>query len=107
VNNGIYQLTVPEGEFKQLSGLEGVNDPQVLDSFLSLTPDGRWSDLFAPLATIRIYDDGPQNDLPIATNRRCVRSIPDFASAPSILGVGLNRTAEVKILAPRLNLVIF
>ena len=27
-NNGIYQLTVPQGEWKQLCGLEGVNDPQ-------------------------------------------------------------------------------
>jgi hypothetical protein len=39
--NGIYQLTVPDGEWKQLSGLEGVNDPQALDSFMSLTPDGQ------------------------------------------------------------------
>jgi Tol biopolymer transport system component len=39
--NGIYALTVPEGEWKQLSGLEGVNDPRVLDSFMSLTPDGQ------------------------------------------------------------------
>jgi Tol biopolymer transport system component len=39
--NGIYQLTVPEGEWKQLCGLEGVNDPQSLDSFMSLTPDGQ------------------------------------------------------------------
>jgi serine/threonine protein kinase len=40
-NNGIYQLTVPQGEWKQLCGLEGVNDPQLLDSFMSLTPDGQ------------------------------------------------------------------
>jgi Tol biopolymer transport system component len=39
--NGIYQLTVPEGEWKQLCGLEGVNDPHALDSFMSLTPDGQ------------------------------------------------------------------
>jgi Tol biopolymer transport system component len=39
--NGIYQLTVPQGEWKQLCGLEGVNDPQSLDSFMSLTPDGQ------------------------------------------------------------------
>jgi len=39
--NGIYQLTVPQGEWKQLCGLEGVNDPQGADSFLSLTPDGQ------------------------------------------------------------------
>jgi Tol biopolymer transport system component len=40
-NNGIYQLTVPQGEWKQLCGLEGVNDPQSLDSFMSLTQDGQ------------------------------------------------------------------
>ena len=40
-NNGIYQLTVPQGEWKQLCGLEGVNDPQGADSFMSLTPDGQ------------------------------------------------------------------
>jgi hypothetical protein len=40
-SNGIYQLTVPQGEWKQLCGLEGVNDPQGADSFLSLTPDGQ------------------------------------------------------------------
>ena len=40
-NNGIYQLTVPRGAWKQLSGLEGVNLPQALDSFMSLTPDGQ------------------------------------------------------------------
>jgi serine/threonine protein kinase len=39
--NGIYQLSVPQGEWKQLSGLEGVNDPSDLDSFMSLTPDGQ------------------------------------------------------------------
>ncbi len=39
--NGIYQLTVPQGEWKRLCGLEGVNDPQGADSFLSLTPDGQ------------------------------------------------------------------
>jgi serine/threonine protein kinase len=39
-NNGIYQLTVPEGAWKQLCGLDAVNDPQG-DSFLSLTPDGQ------------------------------------------------------------------
>jgi serine/threonine protein kinase/Tol biopolymer transport system component len=39
--NGIYQLTVPQGEWKQLCGLEGVNDPQPLDSFMSLTPNGQ------------------------------------------------------------------
>jgi Tol biopolymer transport system component len=38
--NGIYQLTVPQGEWKQLCGLDGVNDPTGGDSFLSLTPDG-------------------------------------------------------------------
>jgi hypothetical protein len=67
----------------------------------------RLLDRFAPLATIRIYDDGPQNNLPIATNRRCVHSISDFAPAPSILRIGLNRTPEIKILAPRLNFVVF
>jgi serine/threonine protein kinase/Tol biopolymer transport system component len=40
-SNGIYQLTVPQGEWKQLCGLKGVNDPQALDSFMSLTPDGQ------------------------------------------------------------------
>jgi serine/threonine protein kinase/Tol biopolymer transport system component len=40
-NNGIYQLTVPQGEWKQLCGLEGVNDPRSFDSFMSLTPDGQ------------------------------------------------------------------
>jgi Tol biopolymer transport system component len=39
--NGIYQLTVPQGEWKQLCGLEGVNDLRGGDSFLSLTPDGQ------------------------------------------------------------------
>jgi Tol biopolymer transport system component len=39
--NGIYQLTVPQGEWKLLCGLEGVNDPRGADSFLSLTPDGQ------------------------------------------------------------------
>jgi serine/threonine protein kinase len=39
--NGIYQLTVPQGEWEQICGLEGVNDPQSLDSFMSLTPDGQ------------------------------------------------------------------
>jgi Tol biopolymer transport system component len=39
--NGIYQLTVPQGEWKQLCGLEGVNDPRGADSYLSLTPDGQ------------------------------------------------------------------
>jgi dipeptidyl aminopeptidase/acylaminoacyl peptidase len=40
-DNGIYQLTVPQGDWKRLCGLEGVNDPQGLDSFLSLTPEGQ------------------------------------------------------------------
>jgi serine/threonine protein kinase/Tol biopolymer transport system component len=40
-NNGIYQLTVPQGEWKQLCGLDGVNDAQGSDSFMSLTPDGQ------------------------------------------------------------------
>ena len=40
-NNGIYRLTVPQGKWEQLSGLEGVNDPQVFDSFMSLTSDGQ------------------------------------------------------------------
>jgi hypothetical protein len=39
-NNAIYRLTVPEVQWEHLSGLEGVNDPQSLDSFMSLTPDG-------------------------------------------------------------------
>jgi serine/threonine protein kinase/Tol biopolymer transport system component len=40
-SNGIYQLTVPRGDWKRLCGLEGVNDPRPLDSFMSLTPDGQ------------------------------------------------------------------
>jgi Tol biopolymer transport system component len=40
-NNGIYQLTVPQGKWTRLCGLEGVSDPQDPDSFLSLTPDGQ------------------------------------------------------------------
>jgi serine/threonine protein kinase/Tol biopolymer transport system component len=40
-NNGIYQLTVPDGRWTKLSGLEGVNDPSGVDSFLSLTPEGQ------------------------------------------------------------------
>jgi serine/threonine protein kinase/Tol biopolymer transport system component len=40
-NKGIYQLTVPEGKWTKLSGLEGVNDPSGFDSFLSLTPQGQ------------------------------------------------------------------
>jgi len=39
--NGIYRLTVPEGEWIKLSELEGVNDPSGSDSFMSLTPDGQ------------------------------------------------------------------
>jgi hypothetical protein len=39
--NGIYRLTVPQGNWEKLSGLEGVNDPQSLDSFLSLTAEGQ------------------------------------------------------------------
>jgi serine/threonine protein kinase/Tol biopolymer transport system component len=40
-NQGIYRLTVPEGEWTKLSGLEGVNDPSGFDSFMSLTPEGQ------------------------------------------------------------------
>jgi Tol biopolymer transport system component len=40
-NNGIYQLTVPQGEWRQLCRLGGVNDAQAADSFMSLTPDGQ------------------------------------------------------------------
>jgi Tol biopolymer transport system component len=40
-NNGIYHLSVPQGEWTKLSGLEGVNDTDGFDSFLSLTPDGQ------------------------------------------------------------------
>jgi Tol biopolymer transport system component len=39
--NGIYQLTVPQGEWKQLCGLDGVNNLRGADSYLSLTPDGQ------------------------------------------------------------------
>jgi hypothetical protein len=41
VSKGIYRLTVPEGEWTKLSGLEGVNDPNGFDSFMSLTPEGQ------------------------------------------------------------------
>ena len=40
-NPGIYRLTVPDGEWTKLSGLEGVNDTDGFDSFLSLTPEGQ------------------------------------------------------------------
>jgi Tol biopolymer transport system component len=40
-NNGIYQLSVPQGEWKQLCRLDGVSDPSPADSFMSLTPDGQ------------------------------------------------------------------
>jgi eukaryotic-like serine/threonine-protein kinase len=40
-NNGIYRLSVPQGKWERLTGLEGVNDPQSFDSFMSLTPDGQ------------------------------------------------------------------
>lgn len=39
--NGIYRLTVPQGQWTKMSGLEGVNDFNGFDSFLSLTPDGQ------------------------------------------------------------------
>jgi serine/threonine protein kinase/Tol biopolymer transport system component len=38
--NGIYNLTVPDGRWTKLSGLEGVN-PTDSDSYLSLTPEGQ------------------------------------------------------------------
>jgi hypothetical protein len=38
--DGIYRLTVPEGKWEKLSGLEGIK-VSVSDSFLSLTPDGQ------------------------------------------------------------------
>jgi serine/threonine protein kinase len=38
--NGIYNLTVPDGRWAKVTGLEGVN-PTDLDSFLSLTPDSQ------------------------------------------------------------------
>jgi WD40 repeat protein len=40
-NNGIYRLTVPQGTWTKLTGLEGVNDPHSLDAFMSLTSDGQ------------------------------------------------------------------
>ena len=43
-NNGIYRLSVPQGKWELLTGLEGVNDPQSFDSFMSLTPDRAASD---------------------------------------------------------------
>lgn len=39
--DGIYRLTVPEGEWTKLCGLEGVNDVNTYYSFMSLTPDGQ------------------------------------------------------------------
>jgi len=38
--NGIYNLTIPDGQWTKVTGLEGVN-PTDVDSFLSLTPDGQ------------------------------------------------------------------
>jgi serine/threonine protein kinase len=38
--NGIYNLTVPDGRWAKVTGLEGVN-PTDFDSYLSLTPDGQ------------------------------------------------------------------
>jgi serine/threonine protein kinase len=38
--NGIYNLTVPDGGWTKVTGLEGIN-PTDADSFLSLTPDGQ------------------------------------------------------------------
>jgi serine/threonine protein kinase len=38
--NGIYNLTVPDGRWAKVTGLEGVN-PSDFDSYLSLTPDGQ------------------------------------------------------------------
>jgi Tol biopolymer transport system component len=38
--NGIYNLTVPDGQWTKVTGLEAVN-PEDLDAFLSLTPDGQ------------------------------------------------------------------
>jgi serine/threonine protein kinase/Tol biopolymer transport system component len=39
-DNGIYNLTVPDGRWTKVTGLEGVN-PTDFDAFLSLTPDGQ------------------------------------------------------------------
>jgi Tol biopolymer transport system component/tRNA A-37 threonylcarbamoyl transferase component Bud32 len=38
---GIYQITVPGGALKKISGLDGVNGANGLDGFPSMTPDGR------------------------------------------------------------------
>jgi DNA-binding winged helix-turn-helix (wHTH) protein/dipeptidyl aminopeptidase/acylaminoacyl peptidase len=38
---GIYRLSVPDGEWKRISGLEGLVDLAGRDAFPSLTPDGR------------------------------------------------------------------
>jgi Tol biopolymer transport system component len=38
--NGIYRLTVPEGKWEKMSGLEGLN-LRSPDAFVSLTPDGQ------------------------------------------------------------------
>ena len=39
--DGIYRLTVPEGEWTKLCGLEGVSEANTYYSFLSLTPEGQ------------------------------------------------------------------
>ena len=38
--NGIYNLSVPGGQWTKMNDLEGVNPPD-LDSFMSLTPQGQ------------------------------------------------------------------
>ena len=38
--NGIYNLTVPDGRWTEVTDMEGVN-PTELDAYLSLTPDGQ------------------------------------------------------------------
>lgn len=38
---GIYQITVPGGAWKKITGLDGINGANGVDGFPSLTPDGR------------------------------------------------------------------
>jgi hypothetical protein len=39
--SGVYRLSVPDGEWKKVSGFDGLADLSDYDFFVSLTPDGR------------------------------------------------------------------
>jgi serine/threonine protein kinase len=41
ISGGSIVPMAPQGQWEKVSGLEGVNDPRVLDAFMSLTPDGQ------------------------------------------------------------------